>query len=95
MTVGFVGTADLAVLRDGRRVQPHPVRPEDEEQIVQFLRDLSVDAIYSRFFTRRPDLAREASGGDRSCAVGLPARTTPGSLRRRLDGSAPSPATRS
>lgn len=61
MVAGCVGRTDVAVLRDGRVVEVRPVEPEDKPRILRFLQDLSVDTVYSRFFSLTPDLARQAA----------------------------------
>ena len=60
MSAGAAADADVTVLRDGRVVRVRPVGPGDVACILGFLRGLSADTVYSRFFSLRPDLAREA-----------------------------------
>ncbi|HEX6207272.1 MAG TPA: GNAT family N-acetyltransferase, partial [Actinomycetota bacterium] len=48
------------VLRDGSTVRIRPVRPEDREAILVFLKGLSDEARWLRFFSGFPDLDRAA-----------------------------------
>lgn len=48
------------VLRDGSTVQVRPVRPEDREAIAEFLRGLSEQSLYLRYFTNILDVDRAA-----------------------------------
>jgi GNAT superfamily N-acetyltransferase len=62
------------VLRDGSRVVIRPVVPADEQPLLRFLKGLSLDSRYRRFFSLCPDLARTArssvpSGDDRCYGV--------------------------
>lgn len=67
-----------AVLHDGSRVVVRPVTAVDERPLLEFLRSLSLDSRYFRFFSLCPDLARMAHSsipaGDERCfgLVALP-----------------------
>ena len=71
------------VLRDGSTVHVRPATPEDRDDMVEFLRDLSADSRAFRFFSASVDVEREARHSvdvdyrDRYALVattGLPAR---------------------
>lgn len=49
-----------AVLRDGCHVVVRPIARDDERPILDFLKGLSLDSRYLRFFSLSPDLARTA-----------------------------------
>jgi acetyl coenzyme A synthetase (ADP forming)-like protein len=62
------------VLRDGSTVHVRPVREEDESRILEFLRGLSAEARYLRFFSGSvdlPDAARRAARVDYARRLGL------------------------
>src|SRR5688572_26574314 len=48
------------VLRDGSTIHMRPVRAEDREQLVEFLRGLSLESRAMRFFSGAVDVERAA-----------------------------------
>ena len=53
------------VLRNGRTLHIRPIRPDDKERLLGFLRALSADSLHSRFFdVRTPDAALRDTPSD-------------------------------
>ena len=47
----------VATLKDGKTVRIRPIRPDDDQTLIEGFRHLSPESVYQRFFTALPELS--------------------------------------
>lgn len=57
--INLADTAGDVVLRDGTRVHIRPIRPEDDQALVDAFDHMSPQSVYQRFFAALPQLSDE------------------------------------